>query len=348
MSDLHDDSVAGSDVAVLMGGRSGERAVSLDSGREVARALADASLAGRGPARVEPVEIDADGCWRVDDRALSPAEGVRALAGVDQFFLTLHGGHGEDGTIQGLLESEGRCYTGSDVAASAVAMDKAFTRELLACQGLRVARGRVVTAADWRADRAGVLDRCRRLVSMGWVVKPRRGGSSVGVARIHDVAELEPAIETVVASGEEALVEAGLEGVELTCGVLGNRGESLRALTPLEIRPAQGRFFDYQQKYSADGAEELCPPRSVDEAMCAQVRALALAAHRELRCDGYTRSDFILPHGEREPVFLELNTSPGMTARSLLPQAAAHDGLPFPELCLAILEAGQRRHARGG
>jgi len=333
---------------VLMGGRSGERAVSLDSGRGVARALADASLAGRGPGKVRAVEIDADGSWRVDERALSPAEGVRALADVDQFFIALHGGQGEDGTLQGLLESEGRCYTGSDVATSALAMDKVFARELLACQGLRVARGKVVTAADWRADRAGVLDRCRRLVSMGWVVKPRRGGSSVDVARLWEAAELEPAIEAVLATGEEALVESGLEGVELTCGVLGNRGESLRALTPVEIRPAEGRFFDYQQKYAADGAEELCPPRNADAAACEAVRERALRAHEHLRCDGYSRSDFILPHGEREPVFLELNTAPGMTARSLLPQAAAHDGLSFPELCLAILEAGARRHARAG
>lgn len=323
-------------VAVVHGGRSGERAVSLETGRAVLAALSDAGD-GRGPRRVLGVEVGPDGRWCVGERWLDPLRAVAALEDVDLFFLGLHGGEGEGGGLQGLLSTAGRRFTGSHLAASAVCLDKVFARELFAAAGGRVAPGVLVARGE-----AVPRELPRGLggePAAAWFVKPRRGGSSVDTACAASRGELERAVAAVHAAGDDALVETRLEAVEATCAVLGNRGDELVALTPLEIRPHAGRFFDYEEKYSPAGALELCPPESLDAAACARLAELARRAHRALGCDGYSRSDFLVPDGGRgEPVFLETNTLPGLTPRSLVPQAAAHDGLDFRSLCLRILE----------
>ncbi len=157
--------------------------------------------------------------------------------------------------------------------------------------------------------------------------------------------DLSPAIQRALATGDRALIERRILGTEATCGVIGNSRGELRALTPVEIVPHAGRFFDWEEKYSAGGAIENCPPKTIDAEGCSRVRELALRAHRATGCDGYSRSDFIVPARGGEPVFLEVNTLPGMTSRSLLPLAARADGLSFRDLCLEILALAVERCA---
>ncbi|MEW6073022.1 MAG: D-alanine--D-alanine ligase [Planctomycetota bacterium] len=335
-------------IAVLAGGRSTEREVSLSSAREIARALATPSGPEdrRGPARVVEVELAADGRWIVAGRSLAVGEALAALAGVDVVFSGLHGGEGEGGTIQGLCAAAGLATTGSDVRGSAVALDKVFSRELVRAAGGTVARGRAVDLADWRRDPDRELAVLVSWPGAGWVVKPRCGGSSVGTAIARRADELPGALETAFRYEDEALVEELLVGVELTGGVVEDPAGSLVALPAIEIRPHPGRFFDYEEKYSPAGAAELCPPESVSAEIGERVRRLSLLAHRTLRCRGYSRSDFLLPAGSREPVFLEANTLPGMTPRSLVPLAARTAGIDYRTLCLWIAAAALRGRGR--
>jgi D-alanine-D-alanine ligase len=281
----------------------------------------------------------------VGGEQLDPAAALAALSDVDVFFLALHGGAGEDGTLQGLLESAGRVYTGSGVRASALCMDKLATRGLAAACGLRTAAGVAFTPDAFAREPQAWLARIAALPGEERVVKPRCGGSSVATSLVPSGGDLQQALADVLATGDDCLVEARVEGVECSCGVLGNRGEPLRALPPIEIRPASGRFFDYQQKYAADGAREVCPVESLDAAVLGRVQARAVALYAAAGCDGYARVDFIVP-ADGEPVLLEANTLPGFTARSLLPQEAAVAGIDYRSLVLWVIEAALRR--RGG
>jgi D-alanine-D-alanine ligase len=334
-------------VAVLYGGTSPEREVSLVSGRGVEGALAGSRLLRA----VRGVEIDARGRWLVDGRALAPERALGELDDVDVFFLGLHGGAGEDGTLQGLLESCSRRYTGSGVRASALCMDKQAVRATAAAEGLRVAPGVAFAAGEWRRERAAITARIRSELGARAVVKPRWGGSSVATAVVETgSSELAQAVDAALAVDPCCLVETFQAGVEVSCGVLGNALEEPRSLPAVEIRPAPGRFFDYQQKYDPEGALELCPAPSLSPESERAVGRAAARAHRVAGCDGYSRVDFIvpprgdLPTGEGsqgssggEPVLLEINTLPGLTPRSLLPREAAAVGIDYPDLCLEIL-----------
>lgn len=352
-------------VAVLLGGPSTEHDVSIASGLQVLEAL--------DPSRWEavPVLLERGGRWRVGERPAPPslaakedgsapsagealaaagpaalAEGLAALAerpGVDVVFLALHGAVGEDGVVQGLLELAGLPYTGSGVLASALAMDKVKAKEVYRAHGVPCARDAVVR----RRDLAGLAALAAGLaaeVGLPAVVKPVIGGSSVATRRVTDEASLAAAIEEALAVDERALVEECLEGVELTCGVLGGGPhEKPQALPVTEIAPLGGGFFDFHAKYTAGACEEITPAR-IDEAATAEVQRLSLLAHEALGCEGLSRTDFILRGGV--PVALETNTLPGMTATSLLPQAAAAAGLSFPELADRLLESALLRHRR--
>ncbi len=337
-------------VVVLAGGCSGEREVSLRSGAAVARALRDDGD-GRGPAAVLEIEIRADGAWCLAGEACTPEEALARVPREALFFLALHGGAGEDGTIQGLLSACGRVAAGSGVAASALCMCKSWARSVLGEAGLRVAPGIVIRDRDWRAQRDELLRGVRALSAQGWVVKPDRGGSSVSTFVLAADEDPKRAIEAVLATGDRALVEARIHGVECTVGVLGNPGGPWQALTPVEIVPKPGRFFDYEEKYAAGGARELCPPESLPPSVCDELRALGVRAHRAADCAGYSRADFLVPRDAAgrfgTPVVLEINTLPGMTDRSLLPQAAAVDGWSFRALCLRILELAREHALRG-
>lgn len=338
-------------VAVLMGGRSSEREVSLTSGRTVLAALSTPGSPEdrRGPGRVIGVEILPDGRWRVGKRVLMPGEAITVLGDVDVFFSALHGGEGENGALQGFLTCADMPFTGSGVIASAVSMDKVFARELVQASGVRVAPAVAVARAEWpRSGWEGVSLALRAelepLVAGGCVVKPRRGGSSVGCSIVRGPIQFQHALERAFQEGPDALVEGFVSGVETTGGVLESPTGELLALPPVEIRP-RGAFFDYHEKYAEDGALELCPPQSLDAPTCERVRACALAAHRALGCEGYSRTDFIVPAAGGEPVFLETNTLPGLTPRSLLPRSAAAAGIDYRTLCLWIAENGSARAA---
>src|SRR5262245_3074352 len=345
-------------VAVLMGGPSGERDVSLASGGAVLRAL--------DPARFEVLrlEITREGRWLpAVAAASSPEAGAPPPAGLvaveaeaalssraageapfDVAFLALHGAFGEDGTVQGLLETAGIPYTGSGVLASALAMDKARAKTVVSSAGVRVARGATIAAGDWRREREAILDRLLGSPGFPAFVKPCGGGSSIGAGPADDRATLAARLDEVFERHDDrALVEERLVGREVTCAVLGNRGQRLRALPVVEIVPKTATFFDYRAKYEPGATEEICPAR-LDAACAARVEEASLSAHAALGCDGMSRSDFVLVGDE--PVYLETNTIPGLTATSLCPRAAKAAGVEFGRLVEHLVEMALDRARR--
>src|SRR5262249_8478343 len=254
--------------------------------------------------------------------ALSLSGGGRPI---DVAFLALHGPFGEDGTIQGLLDILGIPYVGSGTLASALAMDKAMAKKVLAADGVPVPRGTVVERGDFRNDPAGAAARALE-GAFPAVVKPVRQGSSIGMSLVTDRVEMRGALETAFAHDSQALVEERLTGTELTVGVLGNR--ELQALPVVEIVPKRA-FFDYQAKYDPAQSEEICPAR-IPEAAAAAAQDLGLRAHRALGCRGLFPVDKVLTH--RGPVLLEGNAIPGITGDRLRPKAAraAGDAAPRP------------------
>jgi len=292
-------------VAVLMGGLSAEREVSLDSGRACAEAL---ESAGYTVTRI--------------DAGRDLAEKLESVK-PDVCFNALHGRWGEDGCVQGLLELLAIPYTHSGVLASALAMHKARAKEVMRAAGIPVPDGLIVSRAQ--AARTHALPR-------PYVLKPVSEGSSVGVFIVredhnHPPQELN---DPAWGFGEELLAEPFIPGRELTCAVMGDR-----ALGVTEIVPAEALgFYNYEAKYAAGGSRHLLPA-PVSSIVYQLVRKLSLAAHRALGCRGVSRADFRFndtASGSGEVVCLEVNTQPGMTATSLVPELAAHDGLSFAEL----------------
>ncbi|NBC31543.1 MAG: D-alanine--D-alanine ligase [Alphaproteobacteria bacterium] len=299
-------------VVVLKGGWSAERAVSLVSGAAVAKALAEAGY------RVAEVDVVHDLPALL--AALTPAP--------DVVFNALHGRGGEDGVVQGVLEMLGIPYTHSGVAASAVAMSKVLTKRALAAAGIRSPDFRVVPAAE--AAAAHVLE-------PPYVVKPVAEGSSVGVRVVGPMDNAPPLDPAGWAFGAEVLVEAYIPGRELTVGVMGDR-----ALTVTEIHHSHG-FFDYDAKYVQGHATHLLPA-PVPPAVFRAAMDQALQAHRLLGCAGISRSDF--RYDDSKPgleglFFLELNTQPGFTPISLVPEQAEHVGISFRDLCIWLVETAQ-------
>jgi D-alanine-D-alanine ligase len=299
-----------------MGGCSAEREVSLRTGDGVA-----AALESRGHDVVRVV-------WSDDGTGLD--ERLRA-ADVDVVFLALHGRGGEDGCVQGLLELMGLPYTGSGVLASALAMDKLKAKELFRLHN-------VPTPPYYVAGRADVADLEALHGSFGFpaIVKPRREGSSVGLAKVENLGELALAVEQALAFDEHVLVERFVRSTEVHVGILDGR-----VLGAIEVRPRHG-LYDYRAKYTAGMTDYICPPR-LPATRLRGVMNLAERAARALSCTGACRVDLLVTEGENEYV-LEVNTLPGMTPTSLLPKIAEAAGLDYPSLCEAILE-GARLHA---
>ncbi|MFT5051511.1 MAG: D-alanine-D-alanine ligase [Chlamydiales bacterium] len=329
------EGVRGRSVAVLQGGTSAEREVSLVSGPAVAQALRELGDAS-GLAGVREIEIDKSGRWCLEGGPVEPHVALARIPADTLFFLGLHGGAGEDGTLQGFLDVAGRAYTGSGLAASALCMDKGAARVLCGDAGLRVAAGIHFSRARWLAEREHVLADAWSRVGGEAVAKPTCGGSSLQTMQVHSESELGKALDAIFECCDDALVEAWTHGLEATVGIVGNSGGALRALPVVEIRPRPGRFFDFAEKYGSDGAIETCPPRDLEPEVIAKLSSDALCAYRTLGCDGYARADFIVPRDGGAPVLLELNTLPGFTPRSLLPQAAAVAGISFGALCLEL------------
>ncbi|QIB33446.1 D-alanine--D-alanine ligase [Ancylobacter pratisalsi] len=296
-------------VAVLMGGWSAEREVSLRSGEACAKAAESVGY------RVTRVDVGRD-----------IAEVLRALK-PDVALNTLHGRPGEDGTIQGILEVLQIPYTHSGVLASALAMDKAQAKIILASNGIQVPEGRVVTRAE--AARAHVLPR-------PYVLKPVREGSSVGVFIIREDQEHPPQElhRTDWNLGDDLLAETYIPGLELTCAVMGDQ-----ALDVIEIQ-SDLRFYDYEAKYAPGGSRHILPAQILPN-IYQKVRMLAVKAHRALGCRGISRSDFRYDDrtgDESGLVCLEVNTQPGMTETSLVPELAAYAGYSFGELIRWMVE----------
>jgi len=297
-------------VAVLYGGISAEREVSLSSGQQVVIALREAGFA------VDAVDVGPD--LGAVIAALTPAP--------DVVFNALHGRFGEDGAIQGVLDWLGIPYTHSGVRASAVAMNKQAAKALFASAGLPVAPGRMVSRDDLEAADP---------LPLPYVVKPVNEGSSVGVHVVRGGDNRRAEIARTWQYGPQALVEEYIPGRELTVGVMGER-----ALAVTEIRAVAGSFYDYESKY-ADGGSRHIIPATVHPDAYARAMDIAVAAHRALGCRGASRCDFRYDDTEGEPgrlVLLEINTQPGLTPTSLLPEQAAHCGMSFPELCTWMVE----------
>jgi len=291
-------------VGVLMGGLSAEREVSLASGRAVADGLVTAGY--------DAVRIDVG---REIDRQLREAA-------VEAVFVALHGRWGEDGTVQGLLEMLGLPYTGSSVRASAVAMDKDLSRQLLAAAGIPVAPGATITS-EHPAALPGALE-------LPVVVKPADEGSSVGVSIVREPSALEPAILAARSCSDRLIIEQLVTGAEVNVAVL--EGEILGAV---EIE-SHREFYDYSAKYDEGGSTHHIPPR-IPAARTDEAAELARRSFRALGCAGAARVDLIVPE-EGNPVVLEVNTIPGMTVTSLLPEIALAAGIQFDQLVARIME----------
>ena len=303
-------------VGVLMGGWSAEREVSLRTGDGVS-----AALESRGHDVVRVVWSD-DGVG-LDERLRD--------ADVDVVFLALHGRGGEDGCVQGLLELMGLPYTGSGVLASALAMDKLKAKEMFRLHNVPTPPYYVAGRAD-----LGNLEELHGSFGFPAIVKPRREGSSVGLAKVESLDELAAAVEQGLAFDEQVLVERFVRSTEVHVGILDGR-----VLGAIEVRPKNG-LYDYRAKYTAGMTEYVCPPR-LPATRLRGVTNLAERAARSLGCTGACRVDLLVTEGENEYV-LEVNTLPGMTPTSLLPKIADAAGLDYPSLCEAILD-GARVHA---
>jgi D-alanine-D-alanine ligase len=300
---------------LIAGGWSTERAVSLS-----------------GAAGIEAALVRLGHTVRRLDPAYEFAQIIPLAGQADFAFLNLHGCPGEDGLIQTLLEEAGCPYQGAGPRASYLALNKAATKAVYEKNGLRTPAWRLAPAVPGGQPEIGL--------PLPLFVKPNAGGSSVGMSRVDDARELDTALSRVYLLGEAALVETCVPGFELTCAVLDET-----PLPVIMIRPKPGTvFFDYANKYDADGAEEICPA-PVDPALTAEVQAMALAAHRALGIEGYSRSDFMID-ADGKPWILETNTLPGMTPTSLLPKAAKAKGMSFDELVAELVRLGLAAHAR--
>ena len=293
-------------VAVLMGGRSAEREVSINTGEQVAEAL---SAAGHSVIRIDSGSRE----------FVSRLEETRP----DVVFICLHGRFGEDGTVQGLLELLELPYVGSGVLASALAMDKVMSKHFFAHAGLPTPAYRSVRRGD-----AVDIEAVSAELGSKTVVKPANEGSAIGVTIAHDPSELPPALEEAFRFDDSVLIEEFVAGVEVTVGVIGN--DDPIALPTLEIVP-EHEFYDYESKYVPGMSQHIIPARVSEEAR-AECERLALAAHRALGCRGMSRTDTIVT-AEGGVQLLEVNTIPGMTSTSLLPDAARAAGIEFPALC---------------
>lgn len=308
-------------IALIAGGRSGEREVSLAGAGEVEKALDREKYAVR---RYDPAT----------DLARLAAD----APSLDMAFILLHGPLGEDGTMQGFLDLLGLPYQGSGVLGSAIAMDKNLAKILYRQAGLTVAPWEMACPEDATAP-----ERLLAVLSLPLVVKPIRQGSSLGMSIAHDRDSLAAGLEKAFAHDSKVMVEQYVRGREITGGVLGNR--ELEALPIVEIIPGEGHaFFDYQAKYQPGASREVCPA-DLPATVSAEAQRIALAAHRALQLEGYSRTDMIV--AEDAIYVLETNTIPGMTPTSLLPQAAAAHGLPFPALLDRLIALALERNAGG-
>lgn len=350
-------------VAVLMGGSSAERGVSLSTGRQILNALDTARYtvyaldtgtgefslpeeAPTGPRALTYAEASRGATTLVAADTGQPVTELTQLSRVDArerpdvVFIALHGPGGEDGVVQGMLEFFGIKYTGSGVLASALAMDKAMSKRVLTASGVlmprdvTVRRGRNSSTPLPRGERAssgegqGVRD-----LPLPLIVKPSRQGSTFGVTVVDDLKDLDDALATGFKYDHTVLVEQMIKGVEITVPIIGN--DDLEILPIIEIVPAKG-FYDFEAKYTPGATEEIVPAR-ISDTLSAKAREIARTCHTVLGCRGMSRTDMIVT-ASGEIYTLEVNTIPGMTPTSLLPRSAEAAGISFPRLLDRLIE----------
>ena len=310
-------------VAVLMGGDSAEREVSLMSGSGVLKALQS-----RG----------------VDAYAFDPAErdlGELKQHGFQRCFIALHGRFGEDGTVQGALELMGIPYTGSGVMASSIAIDKVMTKRVWLAEGLPTPKYVLLRRGHFTREHViAIPDE----LGLPLIVKPAREGSSIGVAKVQGYSEMVDAVDQAAALDADVLCEQFVSGDEVTCPVLGS-GEDARALPVIRIVAPSGNY-DYQNKYFSDDTRYLVPcglPAGEEEA----IQEIVLKAYRVLGCRGWGRVDAMIDAATRKPSLLEINTSPGMTGHSLVPMSARAAGISYEDLCLQLLASAALDQHKG-
>jgi D-alanine-D-alanine ligase len=300
-------------VAVLMGGDSAERDISLMSGQGVLQALLSKGVQAQA---FDPASQD-----------LSALRGM----GTTHAFIALHGRHGEDGTVQGALELLGIPYTGSGVMASAIAMDKVMTKRLWRSHGLDTPASVCLSPAEQSEARIAAIP---AELGLPLIVKPPREGSSIGVTKVSQASDMVAAAALATRYDPELLCEAFIDGDEITCPVLGE-GASAVALPIVRIAAPLGDY-DYQNKYFTDTVQYHCPsglPASEEQAIQQQV----VAAYRSLGCRGWGRADLMIRASDRKAFLLEMNTSPGMTSHSLVPMSARAAGISYEDLCLRLI-----------
>jgi len=296
-------------VGVLLGGRSGEREISLLSGNGVLQALLSKG-------------VDAHG---FDPGLRNPTELVSEK--FDRIFISLHGRYGEDGTIQGLLDLIDLPYTGSGVLASALAIDKIVTKQVWISNGLATPEFEELTAnSDWNA--------IVKHLGLPLIVKPAHEGSSLGLTKVKSVDELPAAYQLAARLDKKVIAETCIIGDELTCPLVG-QGSNTEALPVIKIIPPQANY-DFHNKYFSDETQYLCPTGLASE-VNERVQALALAAYKALGCRTWGRADVMLDQKTGKPYLLEMNTSPGMTSHSLVPMAAKAAGIEYADLVLWLL-----------
>jgi D-alanine-D-alanine ligase len=304
-------------VAVLMGGASAEREVSLMSGQGVLQALRSQG---------------------VDAHAFDPSECDLADLKREQYercFIALHGRFGEDGTVQGALELLGIAYTGSGVMASSISIDKVMTKRIWRAEGL--------PTPAWQQVSSGA-DTLAAFAALGspMIVKPAREGSTIGLTKVTSRAQCEAAYALAAQHDTEVLCEQFIRGDEVTIPVLGT-GQSARALPVIRIVAPDGNY-DYQNKYFTDTTQYLVPC-GLPDGEEAHIQQLVLDAYRTLGCRGWARADVMIDADTRKPYLLEINTAPGMTSHSLVPMSAKAAGMDYPSLCVEILRHATRDYA---
>ena len=304
-------------VAVLMGGRSAEREVSLMSGQGVLQAL---RASGVNAHAFDPAERDLSELKR---------------EGFDRCFIALHGRYGEDGTVQGALELLGIPYTGSGVMASSIAMDKTMTKRVWLAEGLPTPNYVLV-----RREQLGSvsMDGLIQALGLPMIVKPAREGSSIGVSKVEQIQDLPAALAAAAQCDADILCEQCIVGDEVTCPVLG-AGDEARALPVIRIVAPEGNY-DYQNKYFTDDTQYLVPS-GLPAQEEADIQALVRRAYQTLGCRGWGRIDVMIDGTTRQPYLLEINTSPGMTGHSLVPMSAAAEGMSYEALCCHLLASAQ-------
>ncbi len=299
-------------LALLSGGISSEREVSINSGNQVFEAL----------------DKEKYTIFRYDPKT-DLGRLISDASKIDAALIILHGSYGEDGTVQGLLDLLHIPYQGSGVLGSAVSMNKIASKRLYEKAGVPTPPYMVLEKGNNLN-----LDACVSQIGFPMVVKPVVGGSSVGMSIVRSKSDFQPALDAAIAEDKTVLIEPYIDGIELTVGVIGNR--ELEAFPIIEIVPDDAHeFFDYEAKYTAGVTQEICPAR-IDHEMTRKAQHYAKLAHRALFCKGYSRTDMILK--DRKIYVLETNTIPGMTATSLLPQAANAAGLSFSQLLDRLIE----------